>query len=347
MTSVQESRLLRACRREEVDATPVWLMRQAGRYMPEYRKLREKWGILDLIRNPELAVEVTMQPIEAFDLDAAIIFSDILPILEPMGLALSFVRGEGPHIANPVRTAADVDSLRTVPPEDGLHFTLEAIRLAKRELANRGVPLIGFSGAPYTLASYAIEGGGSRHHINAKRLMMSQPTVWGNLMSKLANAAGAYLQAQAAAGADVLQVFDSWAGELSPDDYRHYVLPHTRTTVEMARQSGVPVILFGVGTASLLELMASTGADVIGIDWRVELDEGWRRIGHDRAIQGNLDPVALFADWDAVRSRTDRILQQANRRSGHIFNLGHGILPNTPVETVKRLVDYVHEVSVR
>ncbi|MCC6943288.1 MAG: uroporphyrinogen decarboxylase, partial [Thermomicrobiales bacterium] len=307
MTSVQESRLLRACRREEVDATPVWLMRQAGRYMPEYRKLREKWGILDLIRNPELAVEVTMQPIEAFDLDAAIIFSDILPILEPMGLSLSFVRGEGPHIDNPVRTAADVDALRTVPPAEGMHFTLEAIALAKRELANRGVPLIGFSGAPYTLASYAIEGGGSRHHINAKRLMMSQPSVWGNLMSKLANAAGAYLQAQAAAGADVLQVFDSWAGELSPEDYRQYVLPHTRTTVEMARQSGVPVILFGVGTASLLELMASTGADVIGIDWRVELDEGWRRIGHDRAIQGNLDPVALFADWDAVRSRTDRI----------------------------------------
>jgi uroporphyrinogen decarboxylase len=347
MTSVQESRLLRACRREEVDATPVWLMRQAGRYMPEYRKLREKWGILDLIRNPELAVEVTMQPIEAFDLDAAIIFSDILPILEPMGLSLSFVRGEGPHIDNPVRTAADVDALRTVPPAEGMHFTLEAIALAKRELANRGVPLIGFSGAPYTLASYAIEGGGSRHHINAKRLMMSEPTVWGNLMAKLANAAGAYLQAQAAAGADVLQVFDSWAGELSPEDYRQYVLPHTRTTVEIARQSGVPVILFGVGTASLLELMASTGADVIGIDWRVELDEGWRRIGHDRAIQGNLDPVALFADWDAVRSRTDRILQQAKRRSGHIFNLGHGILPNTPVETVKRLVDYVHEASVR
>ncbi len=347
MTDSGSSRFLRACRRDEVDATPVWLMRQAGRYMPEYRALREKYGILDLIKTPELAVEVTMQPVRAFELDAAIIFADILPILEPMGLSLEFVRGEGPHIHNPIRTAAQVEALRSVPAAEGLPFTLEAIRLARQELDPLGVPLIGFSGAPYTLASYAIEGGSSRHHVQTKQMLMGDPGLWEALMTNLADAAGEYLYAQAMAGAQALQLFDSWAGELSPGDYERSVLPYTRRAVEIAQRSGAPVILFGTGTASLLEMMASTGADVIGVDWRVDLDTAWQRIGFDRAIQGNLDPVALFAPWEAVEPRVDCILERAEGRDGHIFNLGHGILPKTPVETVKRLVDYVHERSAR
>jgi uroporphyrinogen decarboxylase len=343
----ETSRFLRACRRQPVDATPVWLMRQAGRYMPEYRKLREKWGILEIIKNPELAVEVTMQPVEAFDLDAAIIFADILPVLEPMGLSLEFVKGEGPLIHNPIRTIDDVKALRIVPPEEGLPFTLKAIELARRELDSRGLPLIGFSGAPYTLASYAIEGGSSRHRIKVKQMLMGEPETWFLLMRTLSVAAGEYLVAQARAGAQALQLFDSWCGDLSPDDYATFVLPFTRLTIDIAKTAGVPVILFGVGTAGLLELMATTGADVIGVDWRIDLRSAWDRLGPEKAIQGNLDPVSLFAPWEAVQSRADCVLAQANGQLGHIFNLGHGILPQTPVETVKRLVDYVHTASAR
>lgn len=341
------SRFLRACRREQVDATPVWLMRQAGRYMPEYRALRERWGILDLIRNPELAVEVTLQPINAFDLDAAIIFADILPLLAGMGLQLEFIGGEGPVIHNPVRTAADVEALRVVSPAEGVPFTLEAIRLARAELDTRGIPLIGFSGAPFTLASYAIEGGSSKNHLHVKYMMMAEPALWDALLSMLAQASGEYLLAQAKAGAQVLQLFDSWCGQLHPEDYRRCVLPYTRQAIAIAREGGVPIILFGVGSAGLLEEMSESGADVIGIDWRVDLDVAWERTGRERAIQGNLDPVALFAPWDAVQPRVDLILEQAAGRPGHIFNLGHGILPQTPVETVRRLVDYVHEASIR
>jgi uroporphyrinogen decarboxylase len=339
------SRFLRACRREPVDATPIWLMRQAGRYMAEYRALRERYGILDLIKQPELAREVTLQPVNAFNVDAAIIFADILPPLEGMGLSLEFVRGEGPLIHNPVRTAADVDRLRTPEPREALPFTLEAIRLVRDELDSRGIPVIGFSGAPFTLACYAVEGGASRHQATVKRLMMSDPVAWDALMTKLSTVAGEYLLAQATAGAQAVQLFDSWCGELSPVDYANYVLPYTKRTIEIAKAAGVPIILFGVNTGGLLELMATAGADVIGVDWRLCLGTAFDRLGPDVAIQGNLDPIALLAPWDATRERAQTVLDQADGRPGHIFNLGHGILPQTPVDTVKRLVDFVHEAT--
>jgi len=342
-----QGRFLRACRREPVDATPIWLMRQAGRYMPEYRTLREKYGILDLVKTPELACAVTMQPIVAFDVDAAIIFADILPPLEGMGLQLEFVRGEGPVIRNPIRTVADIDALRPPPPEAALGFTLEAIRLARRELDARRVPLIGFAGAPFTLACYAIEGGPSRHLVRVKQLMMNEPAAWDRLMTKLSTVAGEFLVAQARAGAQALQIFDSWCGELAPRDYRHRVLPHVTRTVEIARTAGVPIILFGTGTAGMLTHLNTAGADVIGVDWRVDISDAWRQIGSDTAIQGNLDPVALLADWDETRARAKAILDQVGNRPGHIFNLGHGVLPETPVDQVRRLVDFVHEASKR
>src|SRR5215217_1389289 len=340
-----ESRFLRACRREPVDATPIWLMRQAGRYMAEYRAMREKWGILDLIKQPELACEVTLQPIKAFELDAAIIFADILPPLEGMGLSLEFVKGEGPLIHNPVRTREDVERLRTPSPGESLAFTLEAIRLSRRELDPRGVPLIGFSGAPFTLASYAVEGGSSRQLATVKTLMMEEPATWDMLMSKLSTVAGEYLLAQAEAGAHALQVFDSWCGELAPADYRQFALPYTKRTIEIARAGGVPIIHFGVGTAGLLELIGEIGADVIGIDWRTTLTDARHRLGSNVALQGNLDPIALLASWDALRGRAQAVLDDAGDAPGHIFNLGHGVLPQVPVDNVKRLVDYVHTAS--
>lgn len=341
------NRFLRACRREPVDATPIWLMRQAGRYMPPYRALRQRFGILDLIKRPEYACEVTMQPIEAFDLDAAIIFADILPPLEGMGLSLEFVKGEGPLIHNPVRTAADVARLRTPPPEESLPFTLEAIRLARRELDPRGIPLIGFSGAPFTLACYAVEGGSSRNHARVKRLMMAEPAIWHELMTKLSDVAGRYLLAQARAGAQALQLFDSWCGELSPADYARHVLPYTARTLEIAREADVPIILFGVNTGGLLELLRAAGSGVVGVDWRIDLGEARRRLGPGVAVQGNLDPVVLLAPWEAVEERASEVLRQAGAEPGHIFNLGHGVLPETPVENVKRLVDFVHRASAR
>jgi uroporphyrinogen decarboxylase len=321
-------------------------MRQAGRYMAEYRRLREKHTILELIKTPELAVEVTMQPINAFDLDAAIIFADILPPLEGMGLSLDFVRGEGPVIHNPPRSAADIAALRVPDPRESLGFTLEAIRLARRELDGR-IPLIGFSGAPFTLASYAIEGGASRNYVLTKSLMYSQPEAWQALMDKLAATVGEYLKAQAEAGAQVLQVFDSWAGALGPDDYRRYALPYSRRAIQTAQSSGVPVIHFSTGTAGMLELIKEAGGDVIGVDWRVSLAEAWRRLGDDLAVQGNLDPVALFAPLPELKQQVSGILNQAGGRPGHIFNLGHGILPQTPVEHVAALLEMVHELSIR
>ncbi|HEY7030454.1 MAG TPA: uroporphyrinogen decarboxylase [Thermomicrobiales bacterium] len=339
------SRFLRACRRQAVDATPIWLMRQAGRYMPAYRALRERYGILDLIKQPELACEVTLQPLAEFDLDAAIIFADILPLLEAMGLCLEFVRGEGPVIHDPLRTAADVERLRTPPPEEALGFTLEAIRLARTELAPSGIPLIGFSGAPFTLASYAVEGGASRYHARVKGLIMGEPAIWDALMSKLSDAVGRYLVAQVQAGAQAVQLFDSWCGELSPVDYASYVLPYTKRAIDAIRDAGVPIILFGVGTAGLLERLRDTGADVIGVDWRIALDEARCRLGPAVAVQGNLDPIALFAPWDALRDRTRIVLNQAGGQPGHIFNLGHGVLPETPLDNVKRLVEFVHATT--
>lgn len=339
------NRLLNACNRQPVDATPVWLMRQAGRYMAEYRKLREKYTILEIIKAPDLACEVTMQPINAFDLDAAIIFADILPPLEGMGLQLEFIKGEGPVIHNPVRSAEDVENLHVLPPEETLFFTLEAIKLARQELDKRGIPLIGFSGAPFTLASYAVEGGSSRNRLHVKGMMMGDLDTWHKLMTKLSEVAGQYLLAQAQAGAQVLQLFDSWVGELSPDDYQQYVMPYSRRAIEIARQAGVPIIHFGTNTNGMLELIRDAGGDVIGVDWRIRLDAAWEHLGPDVAIQGNLDPVALFAPWEAVQARAKQILDAVKDRPGHIFNLGHGILPNTPVDNVKRLVDFVHEYT--
>lgn len=337
-------RFLRACRREPVDCTPVWLMRQAGRYMAEYRRMREKHEFVEMVKTPELAVEATMQPLKAFDLDAAIIFSDILPPLEAMGLALSFT--PGPLVHNPLRSAADVSALRVPEPEESLGFTLEAIRLARRELDGR-LPLIGFSGAPFTLASYAIEGGSSRDYILTKTLMYGQPETWGELMDKLAQTVGGYLKAQAEAGAQALQVFDSWAGALGPADYRRYVLPHSRRAIQIARSGGVPVIHFSTGTAGTLELIKEAGGDVIGLDWRVGLADARRRLGGDVAVQGNLDPAALLAPLPELERSVADVLAQAAGRPGHVFNLGHGVLPPTPVAHVAALVEMVHEQSRR
>jgi uroporphyrinogen decarboxylase len=335
-------RFLQACYRQPVDTTPIWLMRQAGRYMPEYRRLREKYSIIDMIQTPELACAVTMQPIEAFDLDAAIIFADILPPLAAMGLHLEFINGEGPLIHNPIRSAADVEALVVPDPQERLGFTLAAIHLARHELASRGVPLIGFSGAPFTLASYALEGGSSRHFLHTKGLMTSDPTTWHRLMGKVSDMVGHYLLAQARAGAQALQLFDSWVGTLSPADYGAYVLPYSRRVIELARSAGVPIIHFCSDTTGLLELLQETGADVISVDWRIDLHTAWRRLRPDLAIQGNLDPVALLAPWPALQQRAGDVLEQAAGRRGHVFNLGHGILPGTPVDNVRRLVDFVH-----
>ena len=349
-----EGRFLRACRREPVDATPIWLMRQAGRYMPEYRAMHDRYTILQMIKTPELACEVTLQPVKAFELDAAIIFADILPPLEGMGLPLEFVKGEGPVIAAPVRTAAAIDALRVTAPEESLGFTLQAIALARRELDGmRGspdgacLPLIGFSGAPFTLASYAVEGGSSRNHVRTKAMMMGEPGLWAQLMGKLSEVVGNYLLAQASAGAQALQLFDSWAGQLSPADYRAFAMPYTQRALEIARKAGVPVIHFGTDTAGMLPLIREAGGDVIGVDWRVDLAEAWTRLGEGVAIQGNLDPVALFAPWPSLEQRARQVLDAARStaRLGHVFNLGHGVLPETPVDNVRRLVEFVHRYS--
>jgi uroporphyrinogen decarboxylase len=337
-------RFLKACRREPVDVTPIWLMRQAGRYMAEYRAIRARHSMLDVIRTPELACEITLQPIQAFDLDAAIIFADILPILIGMGLDLEFVKGKGPVIDNPIATPADVDALRTPSAEENLPYTLDAIRLVRQELDGK-VPLIGFSGAPFTLASYAIEGGGSKNHVKVKSFMLAEPDAWDRLMDKLTGVVGDYLVAQASAGAQALQVFDSWAGVLSPEVYRDKVLPYARRVVERAQSTGLPVIYFGTNLNGMLRTLPETGADVIGVDWRIAIDAAWDQLGADVAVQGNLDPVTLFAPWDQIQRQVDTILAQTAGRPGHIFNLGHGILPETPVDHVRRLADYVHERS--
>ncbi len=336
------NRFLKACRREAVDATPVWLMRQAGRYMPEYRKLKERHAFLEMVKTPEIATEITLQPVNAFNVDAAIIFQDILPLLEPMGLELEYIGGAGPVIHNPVRTAADVEALTVRPAADAMDFAASAIREVRRALDGT-VPLIGFSGAPFTLVCYAVEGGASRDYRIAKGLMYEQPETWRRLMEKMSAAVGDYLQTQAAAGAQALQLFDSWAGALSPADYAEYVLPHTRRAIQMVADTcDVPVIHFGTGTSGMLPLLKRAGGDVIGVDWRIELDEAWDRLGADVAVQGNLDPTVLFAPVPVIERRASRILDSVRGRPGHIFNLGHGILQHTPVEHVAALVDFVH-----
>jgi uroporphyrinogen decarboxylase len=313
--------------------------------MREYREVRARTTFLELCKTPSLAAEVTVTAAERLAVDAAIIFADILLILEPMGIELEFAQGEGPVIHNPVRGSSDVARLREVEDPAALGFVYEAISLTRREL-KPDIPLIGFCGAPFTLASYMIEGGGSKNYVNTKKLMYDDSGAWNAMMSLIARALVKYLNAQIDAGAQAVQLFDSWVGSLGPDDYREFVLPHSRAVIEGVKP-GVPVLHFGTGTAALLELMSEAGGDVIGVDWRVRLDEAWQRVGHDVAVMGNLDPVALFASQDALRSQTKRILDQAGGRPGHVFNLGHGILPETPVENVIALVEMVHEMSQR
>lgn len=344
-TELHNSPFMRACRREPVPYTPVWLMRQAGRYMREYREVRARTSFLELCKTPELAAEVTVTAAERLNVDAAIIFADILLIIEPMGMDLEFAKGEGPVIHNPVRTARDVEHLRAVESVETLDYVLEAIRITRRAL-RPDLPLIGFAGAPFTLASYMVEGGASKNYIHTKTLMYADSGAWHAMMSLIARALAKYLNAQIAAGAQAVQLFDSWVGCLSPDDYREYVLPHTQSIIQNITP-GTPVIHFGTGTAALLELMREAGGDVIGLDWRVDLAEAWDRLGAEVSVMGNLDPVSLFANVDFVRAKARRILDRAAGRPGHIFNLGHGILPNTPVDNVIALVEAVHEISQR
>jgi uroporphyrinogen decarboxylase len=334
------ARFLKACRREPVDATPIWLMRQAGRYMPEYRALRAKHSLLEICKTPELACQVTLQPLQ-LGVDALILFADILLPLEPMGAPFEFAKGEGPVVHEPIRTKKQIDALRVIDAEEGLGYVLDAIRAVRSE--NPPVPLIGFAGAPFTLASYLIEGGKSSHFERTKRLMYAEPEAWHALMGKLAEVVRRYLRAQVAAGAECVQLFDSWVGQLSREDYAEYVQPHVKHVLHEIPD--VPVIHFGTGTQALLELQRDAGGDVIGLDWRTPFDEGWRRIGFDHGVQGNLDPTVLFAPIDVVKKHARRVLDAAAKRPGHIFNLGHGILPETPVDTVKALVDYVHSAS--
>jgi uroporphyrinogen decarboxylase len=343
--AVPAAAFLDACLRRPTPFTPIWLMRQAGRYMPEYRAVRARLGFLELCKSPEAAAEVTLQPVERLGVDAAILFADILLVLEPLGVGLEFTRGDGPRIERPVRSAAAARALPTVDVEDAVGFVFETVRRVRKALADR-VPLIGFAGAPFTLASYLIEGGPSREFLVTKAFMRQEPEAWATMMTRLAEITADYLNGQIAAGVQAVQLFDSWVGTLSPADYRDFVLPHSRRVIGALRP-GVPVIHFGVGTGGLLPLMKAAGGDVIGLDWRVELGPTWARLGHDVAVQGNLDPAVLLADVPAIRRAAREILDAAAGRPGHVFNLGHGIHKDTPVEHVKALVDIVHELSAR
>jgi uroporphyrinogen decarboxylase len=340
------SPFLRACRGLPTERTPVWLLRQAGRYLPEYRALRERHSMLELIRTPELAAQVTLLPIDAFGLDAAIVFSDILPPLAGMGLELDFVKGDGPRFGNPIQRTRDVDLLATPPAEETMAGTLDAIRLVRAELEPRDVPVIGFAGAPFTLASYAIEGGTSKDFSRTKAFMLSEPAAWRRLLTKLVTVQADYLLAQAVAGAQALQVFDSWAGRaLGREDYLRYVAPHNRELFAAVGRAGVPVINFSLGVGAYLRDAAACGGDVVGLDWQLPLDEAWAEVGYDRPVQGNLDPAALLAPWRELRPRIDDVLERAAGRPGHVFNVGHGLVPQTPVENVRRLVEHVRERS--
>ena len=341
--SAPNSRFVRACKAQPVDRTPVWFMRQAGRYMAEYRAVRKQYSLVEICKKPDVAAEVTITAAEILGVDAAIIFADLLLPLEVMGLPFRFSAGEGPVIDKPLRTKEDVARLRTDGAAE-LGYVAEAVSRVCRHFGTK-LPVIGFCGAPFTLASYMIEGGGSRNYIHAKKMMYLSPDVWDQLMSKLVAVTGEYAADQVRAGADVIQVFDSWVGCLSVEDYRRYVLPRTTELVKSLQKTGVPVIYFGTDSATLLPSMRETGAEVIGLDWRIPLDEGWRLVGQDKAVQGNLDPVLLFADWKELKLRAEDILRRAGGRPGHIFNLGHGILPETPVENVKALGKFVQEHS--
>ncbi len=318
-------------------------MRQAGRYLPEYQRIRRGASLLEICHKPDLATEVTLLPVNRFGVDGAIIFADILLPFEPLDLGLSFQSGQGPVIERPIRSREDVKRLRALDPETDLGFVLETVRQVRRELEGR-VPVIGFAGAPFTLASYAIEGGPTRDYLETKRLMYNDPDTWNDLLGRFATIAGSYLAAQAAAGAQVLQLFDSWVGCLSPEDYRRFVLPHSIRAITLAQASGAPVIHFGTGTATLLGPMADAGADVMGVDWRIPLDRAWEQFP-ERGIQGNLDPVAMVAPLPELRRQVEDVLDRANGRPGHIFNLGHGILPQTPPDSVQAVVEIVREWS--
>jgi uroporphyrinogen decarboxylase len=348
ISSQPTSRFLQACNKLPVDMVPIWLMRQAGRYMAEYRELRSRYSMLELIRTPELAAEVTMQPINAFDLDAAIIFADILPPLTGMGLELEFIEGKGPVFHDPIQTTYDIDMLKTPPAVEVLASTLEAIKIVVNKLAPRNIPLIGFAGAPFTLASYAIEGGGSKNFLKTKRLMYSEPAAWDRLMNKLVTVQLDYLLEQAKAGASALQVFDSWVGQaLSKSDYIRYVKPYNTKLFSALEQAGVPIINYSNGTYGYIDQVLSCGGDVIGVDWRMSMADYQARIGDKFALMGNLDPTSLLAPWRELKPHIDEILGAVGDINGFIFNLGHGILPPTPVENVRRLVDYVHEETRR
>jgi uroporphyrinogen decarboxylase len=341
--SAPNSNFVRACKSQPVDRVPVWFMRQAGRYMPEYRAVRKQHSLLEICKKPALAAEVTITAAEILGVDAAIIFADLLLPLEVMGLPFHFSAGEGPVIEKPVRTNDDIATLRTDRAAD-LGYVSEAVNLVAKHFADR-VPVIGFCGAPFTLASYMIEGGGSRNYVHAKRMMYNSAADWDALMRKLVVVTSAYAAEQVLAGADVIQIFDSWVGCLSVEDYRRYVLPHVTGMVKQLQKTGAPIIYFGTDSATLLPAMKETGAEVIGLDWRIPLDEGWARLDHRPAVQGNLDPVLLFAGWKELKSRAEDILCRAAGRPGHIFNLGHGILPETPVDNVKNLARFVQEYS--
>lgn len=332
---------LAACRREKVPYTPIWLMRQAGRYLPQYRRIRDRVSFLELCKRPDLVAEVTISAVEALGVDAAILFSDLLLLVEPLGLALEYGSEEGPIVTGAPRGGSEVDRLPEIEPRESLAYVFEAVRLT-RACLDAKVPLIGFAGAPFTLASYMIEGGASREFLNTKRFMYADPPAWHALLAKISRGLVKYLQGQVEAGVDAVQIFDSWVGCLGPEDYRTFVLPHSRAVIAgLARR--VPVIHFGTGTAALLPLLREAGGDVIGVDYRVALDEAWKAVGHDVGIQGNLDPVVLYASPGYIRERAERVLEQAGGRPGHIFNLGHGVLPTTPVDHVKALIDHVHQ----
>lgn len=338
-----DSRFVKACKALPVDRTPVWFMRQAGRYMAEYRAVRKEHSLIEICKKPQLAAEVTITAAEKLGVDAAIIFADLLLPLEVMDLPFHFANGEGPVVENPVKNKADVERLRTDRAAE-LGYVAEAVQLVGKYFGS-SLPVIGFCGAPFTLASYMIEGRGSRNYLQTKKMMYTSPETWDELLRKLVSVTSEYALEQVRAGADVIQIFDSWVGCLGVEDYQRYVLPRTRKLVEKVKKSGVPVIYFGTETATLLKWMKQAGADVIGLDWRVPLDEGWKTLGLQGAVQGNLDPVLLFAEWGELKSRATEILRQANGRPGHIFNLGHGILPETPVENVKALTQFVQQYS--
>ncbi len=339
-------RFLAACHHEQPDATPVWFMRQAGRCLAEYRELRKRYDILTMAKTPELCTQVTLMPVEQFGVDGAVLYADIMLPLEGMGISFEIQPDLGPIIHNPIRTMQDVAALRIIDPEESTAFVMEAIRMVRRALAGKQA-VIGFSGAPFTLACYMIEGRPSRDYGLAKSLMYGQPQVWHALMNKLTEVVSRYLLAQIRAGADVVQVFDSWVGALSPSTYQRFVQPYSQRIFAAVRQTGTPSIHFGTGTANLLELMAEAGGDIISVDWRVELDEAWARIGYERGIQGNLDPTLLLTPWETIEAGMRDVLHRANNRPGHIFNLGHGVLAPTDPDMLIRLVESVHEVSAR